>query len=200
MLKLQYAGPRPRISHQGVFFDKGKEDKYIYLNTAISILQAIDKDYSVQERHETFIQKSDTLADEKILEILKQYDADLEVHVDREQKEYEKHIDEMIERVHHMPLSEEEKSIWITNIHTMRSYLLQRESNKLYYIHTIQAIKKIIRKKKIRVIEIDFTLNTWHILESIAGNLEYGSKSIPTMVKIDPNDEGKIMARLYINQ
>jgi len=200
MMQIHYAGPRPRISHQGVFFDKGKEDKYIYLNAAVGILQAIDKDYTVQDRYETFIHKNNKFTDEKIVEILKQYDADLETEIEQGVRQYEQHIDEMAKRVKVKPLSEEERRIWITNIHMMRPYLLQREINKLYYIYAIRMIKNIIRQKKIREIEIDFTLLNWHILESIAGNLEYGTKSVPTRIKIEPDNNGRTVARLYINQ
>jgi len=199
-LKLQYAGPKPIISQHGIFFKNGKEDKYIYLKMAVNVLLAIDKDYNRQDKYETYIEDHNNLTDEKLLEISAIYEPNLEEHVENEEKQYEKHIDIMIEEVKHTLLTEEEKSIWINNINIMRPYMIQREINKLYYIHCIKAIKEIIHKEGIKEIDIDFSLQHLHILESIAGNLEYGTKSIPTMIKINPNKDGRMMARLYINR
>ena len=198
-MKLHYTGPKPVISQHGVFFKNGKEDKYIYLKLAVRVLLAIDKDYNKQDKYETYIKDHDNLTDEKVLEILKTYEPDLEKHVENEEKRYEKHIDTMIEEVKDTLLTDEEKSIWIKNINIMRPYMIQREINKLYYIHCIKAIKEIIHKDRISEIDIDFSLQHWHILESIAGNLEYGVKSIPTSIKVEPNKEGILMARLFIN-
>ena len=199
-MKLHYTGPKPTISQHGVFFKNGKEDKYIYLKLAVTVLLAIDKDYNRQEKYETYIADHNNLSDEKLLEILTMYEPNLEEHVENEEKRYEKHIDTMIEEVKHNLLTEEEKSIWIKNINIMRPYMIQREINKLYYIHCIKAIKEIIHKDRIKEIDIDFSLQHLHILESIAGNLEYGTKSIPTVIKINPDNNGRMMARLYINQ
>jgi len=43
-MTIKYVGPRPTISHRGINFKDGKEDKYVYLMIGIQILQAIDKD------------------------------------------------------------------------------------------------------------------------------------------------------------
>jgi len=199
-LKLYYTGPKPVISQHGIFFKNGKEDKYIYLKLATKVLLAIDKDYSRQEKYETYIDDHEKLTDDKLLEILEMYEPDLEAHVANEEKQYEKHMEEMIEKVKRTLLTEEEKAVWIKNITIMKPYMIQREINKLYYIHCIKVIKEIIHKEGIKEIDIDFSLQHLHILESIAGNLEYGTKSIPTVIKVNPDREGRMMARLYINQ
>jgi hypothetical protein len=199
-LKLHYTGPKPIISQHGIFFKNGKEDKYIYIKLASRVLLAIDKNYSKQDKYVTYIEEHDALSNEKVLDILKTYEPDLETHIYNEEKHYEEHIDIMIEEVNNKLLTEEEKSTWINNINIMRPYMIQREINKLYYIHCIKAIKEIIHKDGIMEIDIDFNLQHWHILESIAGNLEYGVKSIPTVIKVEPSKEGVLMARLYINK
>jgi hypothetical protein len=81
----------------------------------------------------------------------------------------------------------------------MKKYMIQREINKLYYIHIIKAIKKIIYQDNINEIDIDFSIRHWHILESIAGNLEYGVKSVHTAIKIVENKKGELVAKLLIN-
>lgn len=199
MLTLHYTGPKPRISHQGITFHKGKEDKYLYLHSAIKILQAIDKDYSKQVRHETHFDKKENHSDYEILELLQHYEPAFQTHIEHEMSAYKDHINEMIEEVNRHPLSEIEKKTWINNITLMKRYLLQRATNKLVYIHTIKIIKKLIRKYKIKEININFTLRNWHILTSIAGNLAYGIKrSTPTKISIETNMEGGFTTSLRI--
>ena len=195
MLKLHYAGPKPSISQHGIFFKGGKEDKYIYLKIAISVLLSIDKE-SAQKYHGDAY---DNIHDAEIPTILQGYEPELEKHIMEEEARYEEHIDEMIAQVKTHALSEEDRSAWINNITLMRPYKIQREINKLYYIHCIKAIKEIIHRDHIKEIDVSFSLPSWHILESIAGNLEYGVKSIHTAIKVEPDKEGKLVTRLLIN-
>ncbi len=195
MLKLHYAGPKPSISQHGIFFKGGKEDKYIYLKTAIAVLLSIDKTHAKAYKGNAH----EKISDAEIPLILQYYEPDLEKHIAEEEARYEKHIDEMIEQVKTYALSEEDKNTWINNINIMRPYKIQREINKLYYIHCIKAIKEIIHRDHIKEIDVAFSLSNWHILESIAGNLEYGVKSVHTAIKVEPDKEGKLITRLLIN-
>ena len=199
MLTPNYTGPKPLISQHGIYFKKGKEDKYVYLKLATKILLFIDKDYSTKKHYEIYIDNHEKMPDDKILDILKTYEPKLEAHIKSEILVYEEHIDNMISEVRELTISDEEQDTWIENINIMRKYLIQREINKLYYIHCIKAIKRIIYNDKIAEIDINFTINNWHILESIAGNLEYGVKSIHTEIVVRPDSEGILMTRLLIN-
>jgi len=199
MLTLSYTGPKPLISQHGIYFKKGKEDKYVYLKLATKILLFIDKDYSTKKHYEIYIDNHEKMPDDEILDILKTYEPKLEAHIKSEILVYEEHINNMISEVRELTISDEEQDTWIENINIMRKYLIQREVNKLYYIHCIKAIKRIIYNDKIAEIDINFTINHWHILESIAGNLEYGAKSIHTEIVVRPDSDGTLMARLLIN-
>jgi len=195
MLKLHYAGPKPSISQHGIFFKGGKEDKYVYLQTAIAVLLSIDKERTKKYHGSDY----DNISDSEIPRILQGYEPELEKHIEAEEAQYEKHIDEMVEQVKTYALSKEDQDTWINNINIMRPYKIQREINKLYYIHCIKAIKEIIHRDNIKEIDIEFTLHNWHILESIAGNLEYGVKSVRTAIKVEPDKEGHMITRLLIN-
>ena len=195
MLPLHYTGPKPTISQHGIYFRDGKEDKYVYLKIAVSSLLSIDKLRNERYHGRT----SDPITDAEILEVLKAYEPDLEAHIAEEEKRYEAHIDAMIEDVKAHPLPEEDRQAWISNIAIMRPYMIQREINKLYYIHCLKAIKEIIHRDNIKEIDIEFGLHNWHILESIAGNLEYEVKSVHTAIKVESNREGKLIAKLLIN-
>jgi DNA-binding TFAR19-related protein (PDSD5 family) len=195
MLILHYTGPKPIISQHGIFFKHGKEDKYVYLKTAVYLLLSIDKDAYRKYKGTP----SEALTDQEVIDILRSYEPNLEQHISEEEKRYEAHIEEMREHARSHPLTEEERTAWLNNIEIMRPYLIQREINKLYYIHCIKAIKEIIHEERLKEIDINFSLKNWHILASIAGNLEYGVKSVHTMIKVETDKEGELIARLLIN-
>ena len=195
MFQLHYTGPKPVISQHGIFFKGGKEDKYIYLKTAVYLLLSIDKHYYEKYKGTP----SERLSDREILEVLQAYEPNLEQHIREEEERYETHIEEMREHAKSHPLTKDERNTWLKNIEIMRPYMIQREVNKLYYIHCIKAIKEIIHQEQLEEIDINFTLRNWHILASIAGNLEYGVKSVRTAIKVTPDKEGHLVTRLLIN-
>jgi len=195
MFQLHYTGSKPIISQHGIFFNEGKEDKYIYLKTAVFLLLSIDKHYYEKYKGSP----NEKLKDQEILEILQAYEPDLEQHLLEEEQKYEAHIEEMRQQARSHPLTEDERLAWLNNIEIMRPYLIQREINKLYYIHCIKAIKEIIHDEQLKEIDINFSLKNWHILTSIAGNLEYGVRSVRTAIKVEPDKEGGLVARLLIN-
>jgi len=195
MLPLHYVGPKPIISHHGVFFKPGKEDKYVYLKTAVYLLLSIDK--HADEKYSGSIH--DNMSDREIIQVLQAYEPKLEEHILEEEHRYEAHIESMKKQAYAHPLTDEERKAWLNNIKLMRPYLLQREINKLYYIHCIKAIQNIIHDEHLQEIDINFSFKNWHILSSIAGNLEYGVKSVHTAIKVVPDPKGTLVAKLLIN-
>jgi len=201
MIKLHYTGPKPIINEHGIFFKNGKIDKYLYLPISVRILRSIDKDHSTKKSHTIYVEDHDNFTDEDMLETIKKYEPKLEEHVEAEEKRYEQHIESIIEEVKSKEyLKQEERDAWLKNIEIMKPYLLQREINKLYYIHCIKHIKELIRKYEISEIDIEFTLKDWHVLESISGNLEQGHRAISTTIKVDTNRDNSRVVKLLINQ
>jgi len=200
MLQLHYTGPKPLINEHGIFFKNGKIDKYIYLPISIRILKTIDRDYITKKSHKLYIKNHDDFTDEEMLETIKLHEPKLAEHVEAEELAYEKHIAEEIEQVKNKKyLTEIERETWIKNIEIMKPYLLQREINKLYYIHSIKRIKELIYEHEIYEIDMDFTLKDWHVLESISGNLEQGQKSVSTTIKVETDKNGVNVVKLFIN-
>ena len=195
MFQLHPTGPKPIISQHGIFFKTGKKDKYIYLKTAVFLLLSIDKQHYEKYKGSP----SETLSDAEILEVLQAYEPDLEQHLVAEEQRYEAHIEAIRQQVRSHPLTEDERLAWLNNIEIMYPYLIQREINKLTYIHCIKAIQEIIHKAQLKEIDISFSLKNWHILTSIAGHLEYGVKSVRTNIKTAMTKEGILIAKLLIN-
>jgi len=198
MLKLHYTGPKPIINQHGIFFKNGKIDKYLYLPISIRILKSIEKDYG-KKNHDIYVKNHDDFTDIEMLDTIKEYEPRLEEHVEAEERAYEEHISALVKKVKNkLYLTEEEREAWLKNIEIMKPYMFQREINKLYYIHSIKHIKKLIEKYKISEIDIDFTLKDWHVLESIAGNLEQGHKAISTDIKVEKDSKNNNIIKLFV--
>jgi len=197
-MKIEYAGPRPIISQHGVQFKDGKEDKYVYLMISIQILQAIDKDY---EGHKSYSYDASTkrFSDSEIHDILDSYETTLEEDVLKEEASYALKIENEIEDIRNRTnLKESERDAWINNLEVMKNYRIQRSINKIYYMHSINLIKKIIKREEIKEIDTPFYEKYWHVLQTIQGVLEEGRNSVHTDLQIIKADENQMMSKLFI--
>jgi hypothetical protein len=197
-MKVEYAGPRPMISQHGIQFKDGKEDKYVYLMISIQILQAIDKDYKGHKSY-SYDTKTERFSNEEIHTILDSHCPTIEVDVKKEEKFYMEKIDEEIEHIRlRTNIKESEKSAWINNLEIMRKYRIQRAINKIYYMHSIDLIKEIIKRERIKEIDTPFFEKYWHVLQTIQGALEEGRNSVHTNLEIEKTDDSAMTAKLFM--
>ena len=197
-MTIKYAGPRPEISHHGIQFKDGKEDKYVYLIIAVQILKAIDKDYEEKKSYSYDI-KTKRFRDDELLEIMHSYEPDLKEAVAQEEIRYELHLKEEVEHVEQrMDLKEVEREIWINNLNIMQQYRIQRAVNKIYYLHCVGDIAKIIKREKIKEIDTPFYEKYWHVLQTIQGSLSEGRDSVGSELKVENTQNGMI-AKMFIN-
>ena len=197
-MQIKYAGPRPVITHHGVTFKDGKEDKYVYLMVGIQILNAIDKDFGEQKSY-SYDVTTKRLSNEEILKIMLQYEPNLEHDVSSESSSYEKKLDIEIEDVENKNLSDLEKEILVNNFEIMKEYRIQRATNKIYYMHNIYEIASVIKREKITEIDTPFFEKYWHVLRTLQGELAKGKGSINTDLKIQKNSKGDMVAKLLIS-
>lgn len=196
-MKIEYAGPRPMISQHGVQFKDGKEDKYVYLMISIQILQAIDKNY---EGHKSYSYDTTTkrFSNDEIHDILNSYYTTLDQDVQKEEENYSLKIEDEITHIQaREDLPSTEKKAWLNNLEIMKNYRIQRAVNKIYYMHSIELIKKIILRENIKEIDTPFYEKYWHVLQTIAGAIEEGRYSKHTNVKIERIDNN-MTAKLFI--
>ncbi len=198
-MNIKYAGPRPTISHHGIEFKEGKEDKYVYLMIGVQILQAIDKDYKEQSSY-SYDLHTKRVDDQTMLDTMQNYEPNIIKEVDDELFNYSKHIENEILKVQESRILKDiEKEIWINNINIMKNYRQQRAVNKIYYMHCIKNIKEIIKRENIKEIDTPFYEKYWHILQTIQGSLETGQESKHTELKVFKNKESIMMAKLLIS-
>jgi len=196
-MTIKYAGPRPIISHHGIEFKDGKEDKYVYLIIAAQILVAIDKDYKEKPFY-SYDTTTKRLSDDELLDIMLRYEPELKQTVISEEINYEEHLSEEIEQVkNRKDLKQIEIDAWINNLNIMKKYKIQRAVNKIYYLHCINDIANVIKREKIKEIDTPFFEKYWHVLQTIQGALSEGKDSIGSDLKVEAAGNGMV-AKLFI--
>jgi len=197
-MTIKYAGPRPEISQHGIQFKDGKEDKYVYLIIAVQILKAIDKDYEEKKSY-SYDTKTKRFTNDELLEIMLSYEPNLKEIVIQEEIRYEEHLkDEIVQVNSRSDLKEVERETWINNLNIMQQYRIQRAVNKIYYLHCIEDMAKVIKRERIKEIDTPFYEKYWHVLQTIQGSLSEGRDSVGSDIKIETTDEGMI-AKMFVN-
>lgn len=177
-MRLKYMGPRPVITHHGVSFKEGKEDKYVYLVVSLEILKALEHIHDeIKEVHH--FEKNGKMKDIEMEEMVAKYHPDLEEVMQREVASFEKHLDEEIENINqnHI-LNNDEKSALKNNYIAMRNYRIQRAKNKIFYFHAIQTISELIKQRKIKQLVTHFDEHHWHVLHTLEGELGRGKAGL----------------------
>ncbi len=198
MSNLHYVGPRVEISHQGIFYKRSKEDKYIYLMSAVEILKDIDNDYERKPSYSHPFEHK-RLEEDNLHTVLEQHEYDVEECITEECKKYKQKIEHKIAHIQSMPhLTEIDKEVWIKNIEIMKEYKIQRAMNKMYYFHCIQDIVYLIQHKRIKEITVPFNKNFFHILNTIKGALITGKPSLDAKVMKQYDKNDNMIAKLTI--
>ena len=197
-MTIKYAGPRPTISHRGIEFKDGKEDKYVYLMIGIQILQAIDKDYE-DNKFYSYDLNTKRVSNDDMLECMKFYEPTLEDDTLKEIEGYKNHLDAEIEQVNQRAyLKNVEKEVWVDNLKIMKEYRIQRAINKIYYMHCINNVKNVINRERIKEISVPFYEKYWHVLQTLQGSLETGRYSVKTNLKVESNNNTQMIAKLFM--
>jgi len=198
MSKLHYVGPRVEISHHGINYKIAKEDKYVYLTSALQILKNIDNDYDKKPSYShQFDHKR--LEEDNLHTVLQQHERDIEECISDECKRYKQKIQNKIAYIQTLPhLTNIEKEVWIKNIQIMKEYKIQRAMNKMYYFHCIDDIVHLIQHKKIKEITVPFNKNFFHVLNTIKGTLITGKPSLDAKVFRQYDKNENMIAKLTI--
>lgn len=198
MSKLHYVGPRVEITNRGIVYKKSKEDKFVYLVAALEILKDIDNDY---DKKPSYVHnfKSHPLQEENMHTLLQQHEGDVQECISEECKKYKQKMQHEIEHIKTLPyLTDIDKEVWVKNIEIMKEYKIQRAMNKMYYIHCIQDIVKVIQHKKIKEITAPFNKDFFHVLNTLKGTLITGKPSLDAKVIVKHDINGKMSVQLII--
>lgn len=197
-MKLKYAGLKPLISHKGISFDESKEDKFIYLNTVVELIKALDHEYINNKVYVYDIKKEDLLDADEILNVLKKYYPDIDKLADKTNHSIEEEIEENIKRAHeNSTLDDIEKDVLINNIELMHDYMLQRSVNKSIYYAAMRILADIVQKDHIDHIIMPMHQHHFHVLHSLQGTLVEEKSPVDTKLEIY-EDSGSLFVKLQV--
>ena len=181
-MKFEYVGYRPVISHNGVTFKQGKDDKFIYLPYAYEILNALNHEYTTNKNKYSNSINLDNSNIDKLYKVVETYFPDIEKSIEDKLKKYKEHLEEERENIISRPhLSDIEKNIFLSNLDLMKNYRINRAKNKIFYYFVIETIVEIIKEKRIKEIDIPYHNKFWHVLNTIQGVLS--SEKINSNIK-----------------
>ena len=191
-MTIKYAGPKAIISHTGIDFDTNKEDKYVYLDIALQLVEALDHDYLENKTYVHTLEKH--LSNDEIVTILKKRCPAFDDLINSADHETEDLLDEDMQRAHkNKVLNDEEKDVLEKNISIMHDYMLQRSINKSAYYCVIGLLSDIAVKDHIDKITLPMQQNYVHVLHSLQGSLIKEKKPIDTDMSIYEKDK-----KLYV--
>jgi len=166
-MKFEYVGFKPEINQRGIVYKQGKDDKYVYFPYIYEILYALNNDYSINNSYSYDI-KMDKANIDELFNMVQNFFPNLENDIQKKLDSYEKHLDLEAEKIKDsVSLSEMDKNIFISNLTLMKDYRIKRAKNKIFYYYSISSIAKIIKKNKIKEIDIPFNEKFWHILKTL---------------------------------
>ena len=181
-MKFEYVGYRPVISHNGVTFKQGKDDKFIYLPYAYEILNALNHEYTTNKNKYSNSINLDNSNIDKLYKVVETYFPDIEKSIEDKLKKYKEHLEEERENIISRPhLSDIEKNIFLSNLDLMKNYRINRAKNKIFYYFVIATIAEVIKEKRIKEIDIPYHNKFWHVLNTIQGVLS--SEKINSNIK-----------------
>ncbi|WP_345972848.1 hypothetical protein [Sulfurimonas diazotrophicus] len=196
-MKLTYAGPKPLISHSGIVFDRKKEDKYRYIPFTVSLLLALDHDYTSSQNY-TYTPDRKHYSDEELLRIITAHCQNAKTEAQRRLNDKAAELDEELRRVQSaLSLSAEARSVLRTNLMLMRDYRLQRTVNKSLYYSAAGALVTLVAAKRLQYIQTPFTPEYFHVFHTMEGIIRRRRLALAAQLEVY-EEKGELMVRLAL--
>lgn len=194
-MKLKYVGDMPLISKHGVSFDHTQPDKYVYLQAALKLLDALNYGETPTTKHLYKTDEKD-ISEEELFSRLKKYIKNIEELMAKRDAEDTKLANELIQRVEENEhLSEDERVAWLGNIKMMNGYFHQYITNKAVYEAALNALADEIHRGKIEKVIVPMFKNYTRVLADLIPVLESRKSPIDADLKIEEKN-GELIATL----
>jgi DNA-binding phage protein len=199
MMRITYSGPKVLFGEHGMSFDNNKDDKFVYLNIATQLHQALSHEYEPGHTYQ-YDTQSKRLASEEIMAYFEKIMPDSAKLVEKAQKEAEDFVQNEKHKVEvRNDLNEAASKAWLANIELMKDYVMQRRFNKAIYYQIIHSLSRLIIKHKISQINTPMYQKFVHVLHSLQGVLKSERPSIDSIVEFY-DDKGTLNVRLVIKR
>ena len=148
-MKIVYAGPRPSISHTGIFYETHRPDKYIYFQDVFHLFKLLE-DSSSNNQPLIYTKALSQASAKEIQSWVHKHHKEIEKDVDTELFDYKQHLKEQEADVATIKrLNEDEKKAFQNNLEMMQNYRMQRATNKILYLRMVETICDMIIDKAI---------------------------------------------------
>jgi hypothetical protein len=199
MMQIAYSGPKVLFSERGMSFDNNKEDKFVYLNIATQLHQALSHEYEPNQIYQ-YDPQSKRLAPDQIMAYFQTIFPDSEALVVQAQKEAEDTLKDEQRKVQiRTDLNEAASKAWLSNIALMQNYIKQRRFNKAIYYQIVQSLGKLVLKHNITQINTPMYQKFIHVLHSLQGVLKNSRPSIDSVMEFY-EDKGILGVRLVLKR
>lgn len=182
-MELKYVGAMPNVSASGVGFDQTRTDKYLLLDAAVKLMEALSaegagtrldlrntsaKEYSggeLKTRLETFCTNLDDVVEER----------------DEKAKAF---VDDLVERVRENDrINEDERAAWLKNIELMTGHFLQHITNETVYKCTLKRLGEIVHEVRTEEIVFPVYRHFGEVLHDLVRVLERGKPPIDSTLQ-----------------
>ncbi|MGB6020599.1 MAG: hypothetical protein WBF77_13485 [Sulfurimonadaceae bacterium] len=181
-MQIRYVGPKTLISTRGISFENKKKDKFIYLESLLHLIQAIDHDY-VGDKIYMYMAESRQLKSDDLINRVKQYCPDTETIITEAKKDAVAYIDDKLMRAGNSKfLNDEEIRVFINNITLMRDYTIQRHINKSIYYNLVKKFIERLRHNRIAHISAPAHKTYFHVFHTIQRSLRQQKAPVNSQV------------------
>jgi len=198
-MKLKYVGDMPKVSSKGVGFDHTKPDKYMYLQAAVELLEALSYGATESTKH-LYKTKDKTLTSDELLVLLKKYITNIEDILKQRDANAKELVEKLQQRVQNNDsLSEDEKTAWLKNIEIMRDYYFQYVTNESAYEAALNALADEIHVAKVQEVKIPMFKNYGMVLNDLSELLKTRKAPIDSELLITQEENGLLGTIKFIH-
>jgi len=170
-MQIKYVGPKTLISSQGISFDKEKEDKFIYIDGILQLLEAIDYDYVGSKPH-VYTAESRSLVGDNMLNRVKMYGSEVDDILEEAQKDVLAYLDAEIDRAKNSPFVDGEMlDSLLKNLSIMYDYRVQRFINKRIYYYLVKKFIERLRHHKLKYVSASAHKTYFHLFHTVKRGL-----------------------------
>jgi len=171
-MQLKYVGDMPIVSKKGVGFDHTQPDKYIYLQAAVELLEALSYGVTQTTQH-LYNAKDKATSPSDLLDLLKKHIKNIDKIFAEHDAKANAFVDELVKRVEKNDgLSEDEKIAWLGNIKMMKEYFYQYIANRSAYEAALDALGDEIHDGKVQEVSIPMFKNYGMVIHDLSNALE----------------------------
>ena len=170
-MQIKYVGPKTLVSTRGISFENKKRDKFIYLDSVLHLIQAIDHDYVKDEPH-LYMTESRELNSDDIINRIRQYCPDVETIIEDAQQGADAYMDDNLMRAENSELlNDEEVRVLVNNLMLTRNYTVQRHINKSIYYYLVKKFIERLRHSRVKYISTPANKTYFHVFHTIQRSL-----------------------------